>query len=502
MGDILTHIIFLPILGTLLLSFVPKRMQALVFGVGLSFMLATLAYTVYLFWIFQPEQIGFQFVENYPWIPTYGITYHVGVDGISLVFLVLTALLSFVALLSAWRTKTNRPKVFVGSLLILESAMLGTFAALDMFLFYVFWEAMLIPMYFLIGIFGGSRRIYATLKFFLYTMAGSVLMLVGILGIYHFHQEQYGFASTAFADLYRLNLPFETQLIFFLLFSFGFAIKIPIFPFHTWLPDAHVEAPTAGSIVLAGILLKMGGYGFIRLGIPLFPEAAFFFSPYLATLAVFGIVYGAYMAWAQEDIKKLVAYSSVSHMGFVVLGIAALHPAALGGAVFQMIAHGLSTGTLFFLVGMIYERRHTRMIVDFGGLAKVMPKYTVVFFVITLASIGLPGLSGFVGEFLVLIGTGKAFDSSWFVAFAVIGVVLGAAYMLILFDKVFLGTVRYEENRNLRDIRWVEGLAVLAPLLFTIWLGVKPGLVLKRIDPAVISLHRMAVQSMEVSENK
>ncbi|MFH1262359.1 MAG: NADH-quinone oxidoreductase subunit M [Pseudomonadota bacterium] len=365
--NLLTGTIFLPLIFSLVVSLLPKRMERAIFVTGgIGMVLAWLA-SLQLFLGFDAGAGGFQFLERHAWIPSYGISYAVGIDGISLVLIVLTTTLSALALLGAYGAIRERAKEFVIAILFLETGMTGTFAALDLFLFYVFWEAVLVPMYLIIGVWGGPRRIHATLKFFLYTMAGSVLMLIGILALYSFHKDQFGAISSWIPDLYRLKLPLETQVIFFVLFALAFAIKIPLFPFHTWLPDAHVEAPTAGSVLLAAILLKMGGYGFLRLALPLFPAAAVAAAPFLGFLGTVGIVYGALAAWAQEDVKKLVAYSSVGHMGFVVLGIASLNPAAISGAVFQMVAHGVSTGALFLLVGLLYERRHTRMIGDFGG---------------------------------------------------------------------------------------------------------------------------------------
>lgn len=484
MPGITSQIIFAPLVGALAVALVPRRLDRIVFLVGVLATAVTFGLTLQLFARFAPDVDGFQFTEIVPWIGSYGVTYFVGVDGISLVLVMLTGMLSLVALFSSWASVTQRRKEFVISILALESAMLGTFAALDAFLFYVFWEAMLVPMYLLIGVFGGPRRIYATLKFFLFTMVGSVFMLVALITLYILHAKQAGAPSTAIPDLYKTIIPIQTQLWMFAAFALAFAIKLPLFPFHTWLPDAHVEAPTAGSVILAGVLLKMGGYGLLRLAIPLFPDAARTMAPYLGLLGVIGIVYGAYVALAQEDMKKLVAYSSVSHMGFVALGLASLSTIGMGGAVFQMIAHGLSTGALFLLVGMLYERRHTRMLADFGGLAKVTPRLAVAFFVVTMASIGLPGLCGFVGEFMILSGSFRSWglgSPAWLVGFATLGIVLGAAYMLMLYERVFLGTVRCEENRGLQDLKWNEMLTLAMPIILAIWLGLQPNIILSRI---------------------
>ncbi len=496
------QLLFTPLVAALILAWIPKRFGQAIVLLALVAMGWTFGLSLSLFNDFAPETPGVQFVSIHPWVPSYGIAYQVGVDGISLVLIVLTTFLSLIALLSSMRAVTERRKEFVLSLLMLETTMLGTFAALDLFLFYVFWEAMLIPMYILIGVFGGPRRIYATLKFFLYTMAGSVLMLVAILSLYMFHASEFGYYSTALADLYRVKLPIDLQLWLYSAFLVAFAIKLPLFPFHTWLPDAHVEAPTAGSVLLAGILLKMGAYGLIRLSVPLFPLAAADTAPFLGALGVIGIVYGAYLALSQEDMKKLVAYSSVSHMGFVALGMASLTSLGMTGAIFQLVAHGLSTGSLFLVVGMLYERRHTRMIEDFGGIAKIAPRMGFAFFVILLASIGLPGLCGFVGEFMILTGSYQGIllgHPVFFVAVATSGIVLGAAYMLILYERVFLGTLKFEENRQLRDLNLLEGTVLALPILMMVWLGLSPDPVISRVAPAVDRLVARVSHSIELS---
>src|SRR5438876_3452560 len=403
---ILTSLIALPIAGAILLLFIrdDEHNEALIRKIALVVSVLVFAETLLLWSRFNPASADFQFIERHAWIPDFGISYFVGVDGISLLLLVLTGFLTPLALLGSWESIHKNTRAFCMFVLVLESAMMGVFVSLDLFLFYVFWDAMLIPMYFLIGIWGYDRRIYAAVKFMLYTMAGSVLMLLAILSLAYLHKEAGGGYTFDLLKLYQLEIPLPQQFWFFLAFVLAFAIKVPLFPFHTWLPDAHVEAPTAGSVILAGVLLKMGTYGLVRFAFPLFPQAAAFFAPKLAVLAVIGIIYGALVAMVQPDLKKLVAYSSVSHLGFVVLGICAMNVQGVQGAVYQMLAHGVSTGGLFLLVGMLSERRHTRLISEFGGLKAVMPRLAAAFLLVTLSSIALPGLNGFVGEFLILLG--------------------------------------------------------------------------------------------------
>jgi NADH-quinone oxidoreductase subunit M len=397
---------------------------------------------------------------------------------------VLTTFLTPIALIASWDSITDRIKEYVVFMLLLEVGMLGVFLAVDLFLFYVFWEAMLIPMYFIIGIWGGKDRIYAAVKFFIYTMAGSLLMLIAILWLgYYASTLPGGYFTTNLLKLYAIApaVPMGIQVWMFLAFALSFAIKVPLFPLHTWLPDAHVQAPTAGSVILAGVLLKMGTYGLLRFCLPLFPQASFQFTPLLATLAVIGIVYGALVAMVQTDVKKLVAYSSVSHLGFVVLGIFSMTEEGIQGAVIQMINHGLSTGALFLLVGMIYDRRHTREISQFGGLARVMPVFSTLFMIVTLSSIGLPGLNGFVGEFLILLGSfNSLFLGSWvYTAIAATGVIFSAVYMLWMVQRVFFGKITHDENRSLLDLTKRE-IAIMIPIiLFIVWIGVYPSTFLK-----------------------
>jgi NADH-quinone oxidoreductase subunit M len=479
---ILTSLIVLPIVGAILLLFV-RDDERLARNVALVVSLLVFAETLLLWSRFAPGSADFQFVERHLWMPKFGITYAVGVDGISLLLIVLTAFLTPLALLGSWQSVHQKTSAFCMFVLLLESAMIGVFVSLDLFLFYVFWDAMLVPMYFLIGIWGYERRIYAAVKFILYTMAGSVLMLLAILGLAYYHSTVTGDYSFDLLKLYALDVPPHLQFWFFLAFALAFAIKVPLFPFHTWLPDAHVEAPTAGSVILAGVLLKMGTYGLVRFAFPLFPRAAVFFAPMLGVLAVVGIIYGALVAMVQPDMKKLVAYSSVSHLGFVVLGIAAMNTQGVQGAVYQMLNHGISTGGLFLIVGMLSDRRHTRLIAEYGGLKKVMPRLVAVFLLVTLSSIGLPGLNGFVGEFLILLG---AFRSDPRLAtFAATGVILSAAYMLWMFQRVNYGPVTNEKNAALSDLSAREGLVIIPIVAAAILMGVLPNLFLRPIEPSV-----------------
>jgi NADH-quinone oxidoreductase subunit M len=482
---ILTSLVALPIAGALLLMFVRDDAQneRVVRNIALIVSVLVFAETLLLWSRFDAASAEFQFVERYAWIPAFGISYIVGVDGISLLLVVLTGFLTPLALLGSWESVHKKTKAFCMFVLLLESAMLGVFVSLDLFLFYVFWDAMLIPMYFLIGIWGYDRRIYAAVKFILYTMAGSVLMLLAILALAYLHNVTNRAYSFDLQQLYDMPIPPQMQFWCFLAFALAFAIKVPLFPFHTWLPDAHVEAPTAGSVILAGVLLKMGTYGFVRFAFPLFPVAASFFAPYLATLAIVGIIYGALVAMVQPDMKKLVAYSSVSHLGFVVLGIAALNTQGVQGAVYQMLNHGVSTGGLFLIVGMLSDRRHTRLIAEFGGLKKVAPHLVAVFLIVTLSSIGLPGLNGFVGEFLILLGAVRWSPRAG--AFAASGVILSAAYMLWMFQRVNYGPVNNEKNASLRDLSVREWIVLVPIVAMTVLMGVLPNVFLRPIEPSV-----------------
>ena len=483
---ILSSLVVLPVAGAILLLLVKgdeERSAPLARNVALVVSLLVFAETLLLWVRFNAASGDFQFVERHAWIPAFGIEYFVGVDGISLLLLVLTGFLTPLALLGSWESVHKQTKAFCIFVLLLESAMMGVFISLDLFLFYIFWDAMLVPMYFLIGIWGYERRIYAAIKFILYTMAGSVLMLLAILGLAYMHYASTGSYSFDLLKLYEMHVPLHTQFWFFLAFALAFAIKVPLFPFHTWLPDAHVEAPTAGSVILAGVMLKMGTYGLVRLAFPLFPEAAAYFAPALAVLAVIGIIYGALVAMVQPDMKKLVAYSSVSHLGFVVLGIAAMNTQGVSGAVYQMLSHGISTGGLFLIVGMLSDRRHTRQIAEFGGLKKVVPHLVAAFLILTLASIGLPGLNGFVGEFLILLGAFR-WDPG-LAAFAAIGVILSATYMLRMFQRVNYGPVTNEKNAKLPDLRPREWAVIVPIIAVAILMGVLPNLFLRPIEPSV-----------------
>ena len=471
-------VIFLPLAGAIGLALLPTervqvfRTAALVIT-GLTF-LASLP----VLFDFDASAAGFQATTTAEWIPEWGISYAVGIDGISLWMVMLTTFLMPLAVLASWSID-RRAKAYFVFFLALETGMLGVFCSLDLFLFYLFWEVTLIPMYFLIGMWGYGRRIYAAMKFFLFTLAGSLLMLVAILFLYFAGS---GDPTFGYRELLGTPLSLETQRLLFLAFFASFAVKIPLVPLHTWLPDAHTEAPTAGSVMLAAVLLKMGAYGLIRFGIPLFPDAARELVPLIIGLSIAGIIYGALVAAMQQDLKRLIAYSSVAHLGFVVLGLFVGTVEGMSGGILQMVNHGLSTGALFMLVGLLYERRHTRLIADFGGLSKSVPVLAGVFLFVALSSLGLPGLNGFVGEFLILIGT--FYEYRWWVIPAAFGIVLAAVYLLWAYQRVFHGEPAIEENRNLRDLRPREGL-MLAPLLVLIlFIGVYPKPFIDRIEPS------------------
>ncbi len=486
MPHLLTIIIALPVAGCLALLLIPNERLGAIRVTGLVFSLLTFAASLFLYSRFNASVATLQFVEKVQWIPNFNVYYFLGIDGLSLLLVMLTTVLTPLAMLSSWHGVDRRVKLFTIMMLLLETGMLGVFCTMDMFLFYVFWEAMLVPMYFIIGIWGGGNRIYAAIKFFLYTMSGSLLMLIAIIWLaYYCSTQPGGYFTTDLTRLYDTGptVPLAIQQWMFLAFALSFAIKVPLFPFHTWLPDAHVEAPTAGSVLLAGVLLKMGTYGLLRFCIPLFPQSVVVFMPYISALAVIGIIYGALVSMVQTDMKKLVAYSSVSHLGFVVLGIFALTQEGVQGSIIQMVNHGLSTGALFLVVGIIYERRHTRLIADFGGLAKVMPVYSTIFLIVSLSSIGLPGLNGFIGEFLILLG---AFHSSFlshaYAIIAALGVILAAVYLLWMYQRVVYGKVTHSANEHLADLSKRE-IAVLVPIIVLIvWIGVYPGTFLSKCE--------------------
>ena len=470
---ILSVLVFLPLLGIIPLFFLSQKNDKVLKGYTLALSVAEFVLSLRLWFGFNEANGGMQFVERYDWLPQYGISYYVGIDGFSLLLIMLTTFLTPICVLATWEDVQFRVKEFMICLLFMMAGMIGVFISLDVFLFYVFWELQLIPMYLLIGVWGNpARRVYAAVKFFLYTMFGSLLMLVAILVLYFYHAKATGTYTFDLLKLYGLNVPFQMQFWMFLAFALAFAIKVPMFPFHTWLPDAHTEAPTVGSVILAAVLLKMGTYGFLRFNMPLFPEAAHYFVPLFSILAIIGIVYGALVSMMQTDLKRLIAFSSVSHLGFVMLGLFTYTMQGVQGGVIQMINHGLSTGALFLIVGCIYERRHTRMIAEFGGLSTPMPIYATIFMIVALSSIGLPGLNGFVGEFLILLGAFKV--NKLYAAIAASGVIFAACYMLWMFQRVMFGQVTNEKNENLKDLSWRE-IAYFAPLLlFIVWIGVYP----------------------------
>jgi len=493
----LSILIFLPLACATLLALTPAASASLHRRIATLAGVAEAALSLPLWWRLDPAAPGWQFMERRDWIPAIGASYQVGVDGISALLVLLTTVITAIAIVGSYSAVTSRTREFYAMLLALEAGMIGTFLALDLLLFYVFWEAMLIPMYLLIGVWGGPRRIYAAVKFFLYTMVGSVLMLAAILWLYFRHRAVTGVATFSLDAFYQMPIDPAAQVWLFLAFALAFAIKVPMFPFHTWLPDAHVEAPTAGSVILAAVLLKMGTYGFVRFAMPLFPNASLELAPWIAWLAIVGIVYGALVAMVQPDLKKLVAYSSVSHLGFCMLGLYAMNLQGFSGSMMQMLSHGVSTGALFLLVGVIYERRHTRLISDFGGLWKPAPVFASVFLVIMLSSIGLPGTNGFVGEFLVLLGAFRA-DKVWAAA-AATGVILSACYMLWMFQRVVFGPVTHPENERLADLTLRERL-VFAPLVVLVfWMGVVPQPFLDRMNPALEATLQLAQRRAAVS---
>jgi len=481
---LLSAITFIPLAGVVLLLFMNRQSHEALRWVTLITMVVDFVVSLVAYFQFDSASAAMQLVENHPWVRDWGISYKMGIDGISLFLVLLTTLLGPITILASWKDIKHRVKEFLVCLLFLQVGMIGVFVALDLFLFYVFWEIMLIPMYLLIGVWGNpARKLYAAIKFVLYTIVGSLLMLVAILALYFIAGQGTGVYTFDLLKLYDFPFPLQAQYWMFLAFFLAFAIKVPMFPFHTWLPDAHTEAPTVGSVVLAAVLLKMGTYGFIRYAIPLFPNAAMDAAWWVCLLAVIGIIYGAWVAMVQDDVKRLVAFSSVSHLGFVMLGMFAMTVQGLEGSIIQMINHGLSTGALFLIVGMIYERRHTRMIAEFGGLSKVMPLFAVFFMIFTLSSVGLPGLNGFVGEFLILLGAFKVYP--WYAIISASGVIFAAVYMLWMFQRVMFGVITNPKNRVLEDMSAREVLVLMPLLIFVVWIGIYPSTFLKPMEPSV-----------------
>jgi NADH-quinone oxidoreductase subunit M len=494
---LLTILIFLPVAGAVLVALLDRRRQPLIRWTGLMASLSSVAVAVAIFAWFVPEESALQFVERAAWVPQLGISYHLGIDGISLPLVMLTVLMIPLALLSSWSGVTERVKEFTISMLLLETGLLGTFLSMDLVLFYVFWEAVLVPMYFLIGLWGGPRRSYAAIKFILYTMAGSALMLVAIVVLYLQGGAQLGIRTFDLLRLREVQVPLPLEAWLFGAFALAFAIKVPVWPLHTWLPDAHVEAPTAGSVILAAVLLKMGTYGFLRFLLPLFPQATLQFAPVFSVLALIGIIYGGIVSWAQRDVKRLVAMSSVSHLGFVTLGAFALTVEGLQGSLLQMVNHGISTGGLFLLVGILYDRTHSRLLDDYGGVAALMPRFAAVALIIVLSSMALPGTNGFIGELLILLGTFRRVPA--YAAVAAGGVILSAIYLLWMYQRVMHGPVRVKTPAAMVEISRRE-LVTLAPLIILIFaIGLYPNFLLSRSEASVRALldvvNRRAVHS-------
>ncbi len=500
-SNLLSVVLFTPLAGLLVLLFLPREKTALIKWCANLTAAAGFLVSLPLLWRFDRAADGYQFVEKKEWIPSLGVSYFIGIDGISLLLVMLTTAMGLIAIFYSWDVIKTREKEYYAMFLLQQTGMIGVFVSLDFLLFYIFWELVLVPMYFIIGVWGGPRKLYAAIKFFLYTLAGGVLMLLGILTLYFQYAAQYGRYTFEITELMKLNLPLGMQQWVFWAFFLGFAIKVPMFPFHTWLPDAHTEAPTAGSVILAAVLLKMGTYGFIRFSLPLLPRASTdqTIVTVLIVLSLTGILYGALVSLMQQDWKKLVAYSSVSHLGFCTLGIFALNEAGIAGSVIQQLNHGISTGMLFLIVGVIYERRHTRMIAEYGGLAHVMPNYAIVFAFAMLSSAGLPLLNGFVGEFTILQGAFQA--NRWWAALAVPGVVFGAAYLLWLYQRTMLGEVTQEKNKGLPDLNWREWAVFVPLMLWALSIGVYPKPYFEILEKPVAQIvHRVHQASASVAQ--
>ena len=480
---LLSLIMFTPLAGVVVLLFIHKHSEDLIrwianLTVGLGFLVSLPLW----FW-YDMGDSRWQFFERHEWIPSIGAEYFLAVDGFSALLILLTTLMGVIAVLSSWTAITVRVKEYYIFLLALQTGMLGAFMALDFLLFFLFWEVMLVPMYFLIGIWGSDRRLYSAIKFFLFTLVGSVVMLLGILAVYFYQYNLTGVYTFDITQFHELNIPFDLQWWIFLAFFLGFAVKVPMFPFHTWLPDAHTDAPTAGSVILAAVLLKMGTYGFIRFSLPILPDATVHFVPMVAWLSIIGVVYGALVAMAQKDWKRLIAYSSVSHMGLVMLGMFALTPVGITGSIVQQLNHGISTGALFLIVGIVYERRHTRLIAEYGGLSKIMPVYAAIFLVMTMSSIGLPTLNGFIGEVLILQGI--FVEHKVWAAVAATGIVLGAAYMLWLYQRTMFGNITNPKNEKLVDLNLREFATFVPLLILAVWIGLYPKPFLDRLETSV-----------------
>ncbi|MBI5204108.1 MAG: NADH-quinone oxidoreductase subunit M [Nitrospirae bacterium] len=494
---ILSTLIFLPIAGAALLLLIPRAKESLAKWVGLLVSIAAFILSIPLFTNFDKSTHLMQFAERHEWIPSWNITYYLGLDGISVLFVLLSTLITILCVLISWNAIKTKVKEFYISILIMEGAMIGVFCSLDFMLFYLFWEAMLIPMYLLIGVWGGPNRIYAAVKFFLYTLVGSVLMLVGIIVLYFYAGRTFDIL-----ELMTKTYPYQMQFWLFWAFFAAFAVKVPMFPVHTWLPDAHTEAPTAGSVILAAVLIKMGAYGFLRFSLPILPEASKAMTPVMLTLSVIAIIYGAVICLAQTDLKRLIAYSSVSHMGFVTLGIFALNLQGMEGGILQMINHGVVTGALFLSVGAIYDRTHTRQIADYGGVASVMPVYATAFMIFTLASIGLPATNGFIGEFLIILGGFTA--NQWAGVLAATGIIIGAGYMLWLYQRVFFMEVN-QKVAGLNDIDAREIITLLPMVLLIFWIGIYPntflGFMHESVNHLLERVNSGSVHELNIAKN-